>query len=194
MTEVSSTPTPAKPRRSIAVRLLLVLGAGLLAIAGYIEMQPADFQIIRTTTINAPASAVFPHVNGLHQWEEWSPWAKLDPNVKNSFSGPESGKDAVFAWNGNDKVGEGKMTILESHPDELVKINLQFIRPFPDTCLVDFTFKPEGDKTVVTWRMAGHKAFVNKAVCMFMDMDKMVGGDFEKGLASMKAVVEKEAR
>ncbi len=96
---------------------------------------------------------VFPHVNELKAWDAWSPWAKLDPNAKTTFEGPASGNGAVFAWSGNDEVGEGKMTILDSRPDEAIKIKTEFIKPFPGSSTSGFTFKPEGDKTVVTWNM-----------------------------------------
>ena len=193
MTEVDKTAPEAVAKRggvSIVKRIFLVIVLGIVAFVGFVAIQPADFQIVRSTTINAPAKSVFPHVNDFHQWDAWSPWAKLDPAVNNTFGGPALGKDAVFSWDGNDKVGEGRMTILESRLDELVKIKLEFIRPFEDTSTTEFTFKPDGEKTVVTWSMSGHKGFVNKAVCLFMNMDKIVGGDFEKGLASMKSIVE----
>src|SRR5262249_23304496 len=133
-------------------------------------------------------------VNDFHNWEPWSLWAKLDPACKNTFEGAPAGKDAVFTWSGNDKVGEGRMTILESRPHELIRIKLDFIRPFPSTCTTEFTFRPEGQQTAVTWNMSGEKDYLSKAFCMFMNMDQMVGGDFEKGLAQMKAIAEAAAR
>lgn len=176
-------------RKKILIALIVVV-AILALFAGIVAMQPADFRIVRSATISAPPSEVFPKVNDFHQWEAWSPWAKLDPEAKNTFEGPAAGTGSIFKWSGNDKVGEGMMTVLESRPDELIKIKLEFIRPFPDTSITEFTFKPEGNQTMVTWSMAGTKNFMSKAVCMFMNMDKMVGGDFEKGLANMKTVVE----
>jgi hypothetical protein len=129
-------------------------------------------------------------VNEFAKWEAWSPWAKLDPACKNTFEGPSAGTGAVFAWSGNDEVGEGRMTILESKPNEHIRIKLAFIRPFENSCNVDFTFKPEGKDTVVTWTMSGQNNFMGKAVHLCMNMDRMVGGDFEKGLAQIKAITE----
>jgi uncharacterized protein YndB with AHSA1/START domain len=176
-------------RKKLLIALAAVV-ALLIVFAGVVAMQPSDFRVVRSTTIAAPPSVVFPHVNDFHAWEAWSPWAKLDPNAKNSFEGPSAGTGAVFTWSGNDEVGEGRMTILESRPDELIRIQLDFVRPMEDTCTVEFAFLPEGDRTAVTWTMSGESNFIGKAVCLFMDMDKLVGGDFEKGLASMKSVVE----
>jgi hypothetical protein len=148
---------------------------------------------VRSATIAAPADVVFSQVNDFHNWESWSPWAKLDPAAKNTFEGPTAGTGAIFKWSGNSEVGEGKMTVTESHPHDLIGIKLDFVRPFEDTCDVAFAFAPEAERTVVTWSMSGHKNFISKAVCMFMDMDKMVGGDFEKGLAQLKTVAEAAA-
>ncbi|MEX0703429.1 MAG: SRPBCC family protein [Planctomycetales bacterium] len=155
-----------------------------------VAMQPSEFRVERTATMSAPPSAVFDQVNDFHNWEAWSPWAKVDPDARFSFAGPTAGTGAVFTWAGNDKVGEGRMTITESRPHELVRIRLEFLKPFESTSTAEFTFRPEGDQTAVTWSMFGENGFFAKAFCLFADMDKMVGGDFEKGLAQMKAVVE----
>ena len=176
--------------KKIIVGFLVVL---VLAVGGFavvVAMQPEDFRIERQTTMNASPADVFGQVNDFHKWEAWSPWAKLDPQAANSFEGPSEGKDAIFKWSGNKEVGKGQMTILESRPNELVKIKLDFIEPMQDTSTVDFTFKGEGEQTLVTWSMYGKHTFMSKAVCMVMNMDKMVGGDFEKGLGSMKSIVE----
>jgi uncharacterized protein YndB with AHSA1/START domain len=171
--------------KKILIGLVLLVIVAVIVVA----VQPAVYRIERSATINAPPAEVFPHVNDFHKWEAWSPWAKLDPAAKNTFEGPAAGKDAIFKWTGNDKVGEGSMTILESQPPELVRIKLAFIKPFEDTCTTEFAFKGD-DKTTVNWSMYGTRGFVNKAICLFMDMDKMVGGSFEEGLANLKAVVE----
>lgn len=176
--------------KKIIKKVLIGVLAVILIFVVVVALQPADYTIVRTATIKAPPATVFDQVDDFHKWEAWSPWAKLDPNVKNTFEGAASGSGAVFKWAGNDKVGEGQMTILESKPAELIRIKLEFIKPFPDSCATEFTFKPENNQTHVSWTMTGHKNFVAKAVCMFMDMDKMVGGDFEKGLAQMKTVAE----
>lgn len=141
-------------------------------------------------TMAASPATVFTQVNDYHNWEAWSPWAKLDPNAKTTFEGPPTGTGATFTWDGNDKVGSGRQTILESKPDALIKIRLEFEKPMKDVCTAQFDFKPQDDKTLVTWSMYGKTNFVGKIFCLFMNMDKMVGGDFEKGLTSLKAIVE----
>jgi hypothetical protein len=157
-----------------------------------IAMQPADFAIMRSAEINAPTEKIFPLVNDFHNWNSWSPWAKIDPNMKTTYSGADSGVGASYSWVGNDEVGEGTMTIRSNHPPKQIVIDLEFIKPFPAKNVTGFDFKGEGEKTKVTWSMAGKKNFMTKAFCMVMDMDKMVGGDFEKGLAQMKTIAESE--
>jgi uncharacterized protein YndB with AHSA1/START domain len=155
-----------------------------------VAMQPSEFRIERSARISAPAPAVFAQVNDFHKWEAWSPWAKLDPAAKATFEGPPEGKGAIFRWAGNEEVGEGSMTITESRPSDLIRIKLEFLKPFETTNTAEFTFKPEGNQTAVTWSMEGQNNFIAKAVCLFMNMDQMLGGQFEKGLASMKSVAE----
>jgi len=133
---------------------------------------------------------VFNQVNDFHKWQAWSPWAKLDPAAKNSFEGPAAGTGSAFAWSGNSKIGEGRMAITESHTNDLVRIKLDFVKPFPSTANTEFTFKPDANQTLVTWSMAGHKNFISKAFCLFMNMDKMVGGDFERGLANLRSITQ----
>lgn len=175
------------------IAAVLVVVAVVFAIL--VAMQPADFRVERTATIAAEPSAVFEQVNDFHKWEAWSPWEKLDPDLKRTFEGPPAGKGAIYKWSGNDKVGEGQMTLTESRPGESIKIELGFVRPMQDTSDVIFKFKPDGKNTVVTWRMEGtNKDFISKAFCYCMNMDKMVGGDFEKGLASLKEVVERKPK
>jgi hypothetical protein len=159
-----------------------------------VAMQPAHYTVERSATINAPAPVVFAQVNDFHKWQAWSPWEKLDPNIKKEFSGAPAGTGAVYSWVGNSDVGEGRMTITDSVPSTSIKIKLEFIKPFAATNTTDFTFTPQGDSTNVKWTMSGDKNFVAKAFTMFMDMDKMVGTDFEKGLAQMKTVSEAAAK
>jgi len=155
-----------------------------------VAMRPAEFRIVRTGTIAAPPEAVFPHVNDFHNWNAWSPWAKIDPTMKQTYAGAPSGTGAIYSWLGNKKVGEGRMTITESRPHDLIRIKLEFLKPFTATNATEFTFTPEGDQTLVTWSMAGKNNFMLKAFGLFMSMDKLVGRDFEKGLARMREVVE----
>jgi hypothetical protein len=159
-----------------------------------VAMQPAHYTVERSATINAPAPVVFAQVNDFHKWEAWSPWEKIDPNIKKEFSGPAAGNGAVYSWVGNSDVGEGKMTITDSVPSTSIKIKLEFIKPFAATNATNFMFTSQGNQTNVKWAMSGDKNFVAKAFTMFMDMDKMVGTDFEKGLAQMKTVAEAAAK
>ena len=170
----------------LAVAALMVIG---LAIA--IAMQPDTFHVERSATMAAPPDAVFAQVNDFHKWEAWSPWLKVDPNAKTTYEGPAEGEGAIFRWAGNAEVGEGSMTIVESRPPEYVRISLEFKKPFEDTAVTELTLKPEGDKTTVTWSMDGHNNFMSKAFgLLVMDMEAMIGGKYEEGLASMKQIVE----
>jgi hypothetical protein len=166
---------------------LTVLAALFLVV---VALQPSEFQVERTATIAAPQADVFARVNDLHKWDAWSPWAKLDPNAKISFEGPEAGQGAAMSWAGNDKVGEGKMTIAESRPSDEVKLKVDLVKPFAGTSTSQFAFKPEGDGTSVTWAMSAHHNFLEKAFCLVMGGKKMVGDDLAKGLAQLKAVAE----
>ncbi|MFZ4681947.1 MAG: SRPBCC family protein [Terrimicrobiaceae bacterium] len=165
---------------------LVILVAALVA---FIATRPADFTVTRSAVLSAPPAAVFAQVNDLHKWEAWSPWAKLDPNSKATFDGPAAGPGSSMAWAGNNEVGEGKMTITESTPAERIAMRLEFLKPFQATNTTEFTFKPEGDGTRVTWTMSGENNFMAKAVGLVMDCDKLVGGQFEQGLANLKGVV-----
>ena len=175
-------------------KILIGLAALIVLALVVVALQPSEFRITRTAAIAAPPSAVFAQVNDFHKWEAWSPWAKLDPAVRNTFSGAPAGTGAVFAWVGNSKVGEGRMTITESRPSELIRIKLEFMKPMAATHTAEFSFEPEGDRTAVTWSMFGHHSFVGKAFGLVMNMDKMLGGEFDKGLAAMKSVAEAAAR
>lgn len=174
-----------------AVYILIGLAVLVAIFLIIVAMQPAEFTIVRSTKIAASPSKVFPLVNNLRMWQLWSPWEKLDPQMNKVYEGSDEGAGATYAWNGNNKVGEGRITILDSKPSDQIDIRLDFIRPFKATNDVEFTFKPEGNATNVTWKMDGRNSFMAKAFCMFMNMDKMVGADFEKGLAAMKAEAEK---
>jgi hypothetical protein len=171
-------------------KVLIAVLAVLAALAVIIALQPSDFRIVRSTSINAPAATVFEQVNDFHKWTGWSPWAKLDPNMKQSFEGATAGVGASYSWSGNDQVGEGRMTLTESRPNEIIRIKLEFLKPFAATNMAEFSFKPTGIQTAVTWSMTGTNNFVAKAFGLLMNMDKLVGADFEKGLAQLKSVAE----
>jgi hypothetical protein len=171
-------------------KILIVIAVIVVSFVVIVALQPAEFHVARTATLAAPAEVVFAQVNELKKWEAWSPWVKLDPAMKQTYEGPASGTGAISRWAGNSQVGEGSMTITESHPNELIRFNLEFIKPMAGTSTAEFSFKPEGNQTTVTWSMSGKNNFMAKAMCLFMNMDKMVGGQFEQGLAAMKSVAE----
>lgn len=181
-------------KKSILKIILLSLAAIIVVFLAIVAVQPNDFRVTRSAAIAAPAPAIFPHVNELKKWDAWSPWMKLDPNAKSTFEGPPAGKGAAMSWAGNNDVGEGKMTITESRPNELVRFHLEFYKPMAGTSDAEFTFKPEGNQTTVTWTMTGKNNFIAKAMCLVMNMDKMVGGQFEQGLAAMKTIAEGTAK
>lgn len=168
----------------------LGVAVALVILLGVVATRPADFTVKRSATIPAPPKAVFAMVTDFHRWSQWSPWAKLDPNMKVTFSGAPSGVDAVYAWDGDDKVGAGRMTIENVNVPGQIDMRLEFTRPFAATNHLTFTFVPNGDGTDVTWTMTGHNDFMGKAMSLFMSMDKMVGGDFERGLVSLKSATE----
>ncbi len=173
------------------VGCLLVFLVVVLVLA---SRQPVQFRITRTAVMAASPATVFALVNDFHAWQDWSPWAKMDLQCKNHYEGAAAGVGAGFSWEGNNKVGAGRMTILESRSPELIRIKLEFFKPFKATNTAEFTFRREGDQTAVTWAMFGDSNFVGKIMNVFMNCDKMVGGQFEIGLASMKSLAEATAR
>ena len=175
---------------SMLLKVVIGLVVVVIALAIVVATRAPEYRVSRTTTIAAPPSAVFAQVNDFHNWQAWNPWGKIDPAMKHAYEGAPAGPGAVYTWSGNREVGEGRMTITESRPNELVRIRLEFLKPLSGTSTAEFTFEPKGDRTVVTWNMAGQKNFMAKAIHMVLDMDKMIGGNFEQGLAAMKAVVE----
>jgi hypothetical protein len=170
---------------------ILIGAAGIIvALAGVVAMQSPEFRVARSTNISAAPSAVFAQVNDFHKWEAWNPWGKIDPAMKQAYEGAPSGTGAIYTWTGNKNVGEGRMTITESRPSDLIRIKLEFFKPFAASNTAEFTLKPEGNQTAVTWSMTGENNFIAKAVHLVMNMDKMIGGQFETGLAQMKSIVE----
>ncbi len=188
----STTTAPIRGKRPVWLKILLGLAAVIAALAIFIATRSDDFRVSRSAKMAAPPATIFAQVNDFHNWEAWSPWAKLDPNASSRFEGPTAGEGAKFFWSGNSDVGEGSMTIVESKPNELIRLKLDFVRPFAGTNDVRFTFQPEGDSaTDVTWSMAGKNNFLSKAVGLVIDCEKMTGDYFDQGLASIKATVEK---
>ena len=172
----------------ILLALVFIAILFIVVIAG----RPDEFVVSRSAKISAPPERVFPHVNDLRQWEAWSPWAKLDPDAKHSFAGADSGASAAMAWDGNKKIGAGKMTITDSRPSEMIRLKLEFIRPFAATNTAEFSFKPDANQTNVTWSMTGKNNLFFKLFGLFVNCDDMAGKDFQKGLASLKAVTEQD--
>lgn len=172
------------------LKILMALGVVIAAALIVVATRPSEFRVTRSAAMAAPASAVFAQVNDFHNWEAWSPYVKRDPAMKKSFAGSPAGVGAVYTWSGNREVGEGRTTIIESRSSDLIRITLEFERPFRSTSTAEFTFKPAGEQTLVTWTLDGRNGFMGKAVGLVMNLDRMVGGDFEKGLADLKSVVE----
>ena len=172
----------------VPILIGLAVLAGLFAIV--VAMRPSDFRVTRSAAIAARPEQVFPQVNELRNWEAWNPWGKMDPNCKMTYAGPPAGVGASYAWAGNNKVGEGRNTVTVSKPNQLVRFRLEFEKPMKATNTAEFTFEPEGDQTVVTWTMSGRNNFVGKVFGLIVDCDKMIGSQFENGLAQMKSLVE----
>ena len=179
--------------RKLLFFVLSALVGAIVVVLGLASRYPDHFVMARKIEINAPPAAVFAQINDFHNWQEWSPWAKIDPAAKATFEGPASGEGAIFGWDGNAEVGKGTMKIVKSRPDSLIDIEMKFVKPMEDVADVQFTFVPVDGKTLVEWSMSGKRTFLGKAMCMCMNMDRMVGTKFEEGLASIKKRVETEA-
>ncbi len=175
-------------------KILLILAAIVAVFVIVVATRPSDFKVQRDRVIAATPGRIFPHVNDLHLWQAWSPWAKLDPAAKNTFEGPPAGKDAVFHWAGDSNVGEGTMTIIESVPTQRVRFRLDFKKPFEGTNIAEFNLTPEGPSTRVVWTMSGKCNFFTKAIGLFVSMDKMVGDQFSKGLDDLAKIAELEKK
>ncbi len=179
-------------KRKLLTALIVVAGiiGGILL---YATTQPDSFRMERKTVIQAPPEKVFTVLNDFHHWDNWSPWSKLDPEMKKTFSGSESGVGAIYEWSGNNKVGSGRMEITESASPSKVLLKLDFITPMEGHNMTEFTVAPvnEGQSSEVTWAMYGPSLYMHKVMTLFVSMDKMVGKDFEKGFANLKALTEK---
>lgn len=172
------------------IKILIGLAGLVVVFAAVVAMQPSEFRVARSAVIAAPVPTVFAQVNDFRKWPAWSPYEKLDPAMKKTYAGPPAGTGASYAWAGNGHAGVGRATITESRPNDLIRIKLDFLKPFTSTAFAQFTFKPEGDRTTVEWSFAGTNNFLGKAIGLFMSMDRMVGEQFEEGLAQLKSVVE----
>lgn len=171
--------------------IFIVVGVLLAILLIYAAIKPNTFHVERTTSIKAAPEKIFPLINDIHQWEMWSPWEKGDPAIKRSYSGAANGKGAVYEWNSDKQVGQGRMEIIESSPPSKIVLKIDFIKPMEGHNTIDFTLMPQGDTTVVTQAMYGPSPYISRLMSIFFSMDKMIGSKFEEGLASLKAIVEK---
>jgi len=172
-------------------KLLLGLAIVVVVLAIVVATRPSTFHVERSIVITASPESVFAQVNDFHSWAAWSPWEKLDPTMEKTFSGPSAGAGATYVWKSdNGKVGQGRMTIERSDLPSSVSVKLEFIKPFIATNTVTFTLIPVATQTRTTWAMDGHNGLLGKLFHLVMNMDKMVGGDFERGLAALKSVTE----
>jgi carbon monoxide dehydrogenase subunit G len=176
--------------KKIAIVVVVLLAAVLL----FATTKPDTFRVERTASIQAPPEKVFALINDLHNWGSWSPWEKLDPNMTRTYSGAASGKGAAYAWEGNSKVGAGRMEITDTSAPSKVTIQLDFLKPFEGHNIAEFTLAPQGSSTKVTWAMYGPSPYITKVMSVFISMDSMIGKDFESGLANLKTVAEKSDR
>ena len=170
----------------IAIVVILLI-AGVLA---YAATRPDSFAVQRSISIKAPPEKVYPLIADFHRWGEWSPWEKLDPAMQRSFSGPDNGQGAVYAWDSKGKAGAGRMEIVDTSAPSSVVIKLDFIRPFEGHNTATFTLQGQGDSTTVNWTMAGPAPYISKLMGLFFNMDKLIGADFETGLNNLKRLTE----
>ena len=171
--------------------ILIVVVVLILGVLGYAATRPAVLRVERSALIKAPPEKIFAIVSDFHRWPEWSPYEVRDPAMKRMLSGTASGVGAVYAWDGNKDVGAGRMEILDAPAPQKITIKLDFMRPFEGHNTAEYTFKPQGDATEVTWAMTGPSPFAQKLFGVFVDMDNMIGRDFATGLANLKALAEK---
>ena len=175
----------------IAIAVGAVIAVVLIVVLLLAASKPDTFVIQRTATVKAAPGKVFPSINDFHNWAAWSPYEKLDPSMKKTFSGAASGKGSIYEWEGNGKAGKGRMEIVESSIPNKITIKLDFLKPFEGHNTSEFTMSPRGDSTEITWSMHGPTPFMMKVMHVFVNMDKMLGKDFETGLANLKAVTER---
>jgi carbon monoxide dehydrogenase subunit G len=171
----------------IAIVIVVLIAALLI----YAATRPDTLRVQRSTNIKAPPEKIFALINDFHSWGAWSPYEKKDPAMKRTMSGAANGKGAVYEWEGDKNVGKGRMEIAESSPPSKVTLKLDFVKPFEAHNIVDVTLEPKGDSTNVTWAMHGPSPYISKIIGIFLNMDSMIGKDFETGLANLKTVAER---
>ena len=173
--------------------ILLIVLVLVVACLLYATTRP-NLVVERSVVINAPAEKIYPRINDFHEWGAWSPWEKLDPSIQKTYSGPESGRGAGYAWQGNSNVGQGRMEITDSAASNHVTIKLDFIKPFEGHNIAEFTLTPQDGSTVVKWTLLSQSSYMVKLIGVFVNMDKMIGKNFELGLANLKAVSENSSQ
>ena len=175
----------------VLTTILIIFVVIIAAVLIYAATRPNDFVVSRSASIKAPAEAIFPLINDFRRWPEWSPFEKLDPAMRRTLSGADSGIGAAYAWEGNSKAGKGRMEITASVPSSQVSLKLDFEKPFRANNIVDFSLSPSGDATTVTWAMRGARPFIAKLMGLFMDFDNLIGKDFEAGLDNLRRLAER---
>ena len=178
--------------KTLAV-IAVIAAVAIAAVLAYAATRPDTFRIQRAASIQAPPEKIFPLIDDFRNWGAWSPWEKMDPALKRAYSGPPSGKGAVYEWEGNNKVGKGRMKIMDAPSPSRVTIKLDFLKPFEAHNTAEFTLTRRGGATDVTWTMHGPNLFIGKVMSLFFNMDRMVGKDFETGLANLKTVAQRQA-
>jgi uncharacterized protein YndB with AHSA1/START domain len=171
--------------------IAIVVAVALVALLVFAATKPDTFRVQRATSIKAPPEKIFALINDFHSWGSWSPYEKLDPTMKRTYSGAANGEGTVYEWEGNRNVGKGRVEITDTSPPSKVAIKLDMVKPFEAHNIVEFTLEPNGDSTNVTWAMDGQNAYIAKVMSLFFSMDSMVGGQFEEGLANLKTIAEK---
>ena len=174
--------------------ILVILAVLIAAFVVVVATKPPEFCYRRSASIQATPTALFEQINDLRKFQAWNPWAKIDPSCRTTFAGPPAGVGSSFTWQGNKDVGEGTMTITESWPGEIVRCRMEFRKPMKATNVAEFTFGPDGSRTRMTWAMSGTNGFFGKAFGLVVNCDKMVGGQFEKGLESLRGIVETQTK
>ena len=174
------------------IKLILIVLVGLVAgLLIFAATKPDTFRVQRSVNIKASPDKIFPLINDLHAWEGWSPWEKIDPALKRTYSGASLGKGAIYEWNGNKDIGQGRMEIIESSPSSRIALKIDFLKPFEAHNMIEFTFQQQGETTVVTQAMYGPSPFISRLMGLFFSMDKMVGEKYEEGLSGIKSIAEK---
>ncbi len=176
--------------KKIILIAAIVIIVPIAAILAYASTQPDEFRVQRSASIKAPPQKIFPYLNDFRRSVEWSPYEKMDPDMKRVYSGAPIGKGAIYEWDGDKNIGAGRLEIIDAAPPSKLTYTLDFSRPFEAHNIVDFTLDEKGGATEVTWAMHGPMPLISKVMCLFFNMDKMVGGDFEKGLANLKTLAE----